>query len=117
MCSWRALGMKADCTVHETTCQAACAHLIMLGGVATAPSSAVLHNLHAPAKGSAHAVRLSYAMLKLTNASRARLAQGERYSMGYFVWPRYSDVMQGPLKKFPEITFRRFMQDKSKGFG
>ena len=43
--------------------------------------------------------------------------QGERYSMGYFVWPRYSDVMQGPLKKFPAITFGRFMEDKSKGFG
>ena len=37
--------------------------------------------------------------------------------MGYFVWPRYSDVIQGPLKKYPGITFARFMDVKSKGFG
>ena len=44
-------------------------------------------------------------------------AQGERYSMGYFVWPRYKDVIQGPQKKYPGITFARFMDVKSKGFG
>ena len=43
--------------------------------------------------------------------------QGERYSMGYFVWPRYKDVIQGPQKKYPGITFARFMDVKSKGFG
>ena len=43
--------------------------------------------------------------------------QSERYSMGYFVWPRYSDVIQGPQKKYPGITFARFMDVKSKGFG
>ena len=37
--------------------------------------------------------------------------------MGYFVWPRYKDVIQGPQKKYPEITFARFMDVKSKGFG
>ena len=43
--------------------------------------------------------------------------QGERYSIGYFVWPRYKDVIQGPQKKYPGITFARFMDVKSKGFG
>ncbi|CAK0783804.1 hypothetical protein CVIRNUC_007004 [Coccomyxa viridis] len=42
---------------------------------------------------------------------------GERYSMGYFVWPRYKDIIQGPQKKYPGITFARFMDVKSKGFG
>ena len=76
-----------------------------------------MRTLHALAEGSALAVRLPHAVLLLTHVSGACCLQGERYSMGYFVWPRYSDVMQGPLKKFPEINFRRFMEDKSKGFG
>ena len=37
--------------------------------------------------------------------------------MGYFVWPRYQDVIQGPKKKYPGITFACFMDVKSKGFG
>ncbi len=43
--------------------------------------------------------------------------QNERYSMGWFVYPRYKDVIQGPQKKYPGITFARFMEVKSKGFG
>ena len=37
--------------------------------------------------------------------------------MGYFVWPRHGDMIQGPKKVHPPITFARFMEVKSKGFG
>ena len=43
--------------------------------------------------------------------------QNERYSTGYFVWPRYGDMIQGPKKVHPPISFARFMDVKSKGFG
>ena len=37
-------------------------------------------------------------------------AQGERYSVGYFVWPRYGDMIQGPKKVHPPTSFARFME-------
>ena len=42
--------------------------------------------------------------------------QGERYSFAHFVYPRHSTVIQGPQKKYPAVTFERFMVEKSKGF-
>ncbi len=39
--------------------------------------------------------------------------QGERYSQVGFVWPTDSTLLQGPLKKFPPITFKQFMDVKS----
>ncbi len=43
-------------------------------------------------------------------------AQGERYSFAHFVYPTHSTSLQGPLKKYPDVTFERFMVEKSKGF-
>ena len=36
--------------------------------------------------------------------------QEERYSIGYFVWPRHSDVLQGPQKKYPPITYADYIK-------
>lgn len=36
--------------------------------------------------------------------------QEARYSIGYFLWPKLDDVIQGPLKKYKATTMREFMK-------
>ncbi|KAK9806096.1 hypothetical protein WJX72_001194 [[Myrmecia] bisecta] len=58
----------------------------------------------------------------LSNYHRVRMPrpgepQDDRYSIGYFVWPRDYDVIQGPLKKYPAITMAEFMKTKGAMYG
>jgi isopenicillin N synthase-like dioxygenase len=48
---------------------------------------------------------------------RADEPKGDRYSMGYFVWPRDQDVLQGPKQLYPKQTMAEFMRVKGKMYG
>ena len=43
--------------------------------------------------------------------------QGDRYSIGYFVWPRDQDTLQGPKKRYPQQTMAEFMKIKGGLYG
>ena len=43
--------------------------------------------------------------------------QGDRYSIGYFVWPRDQDTLQGPKKRYPQQTMAEFMKVKGGLYG
>lgn len=36
---------------------------------------------------------------------------------GCFLWPRNKDIIQGPAKKYPAVTYEEFLAVKGKGFG
>ena len=43
-------------------------------------------------------------------ATKTYCVQEARYSIGYFVWPRLHDVIQGPKKAYPATTMAEFMK-------
>lgn len=56
-----------------------------------------------------------------SNYHRVRLPrpnepQGDRYSMGYFVWPSLHEKIQGQSQKFPATTMAEYMSQKGKLF-
>ena len=49
--------------------------------------------------------------------SRPLHLQGDHYSIGYFVWPRDQDTLQGPKKRYPQQTMAEFMKIKGGLYG
>ena len=44
------------------------------------------------------------------------MMQGDRYSIGYFVWPRMHDKIQGRKGVYPPTTMAKYMEKKGKNF-
>ena len=42
--------------------------------------------------------------------------QGDRYSIGYFVWPRLHDRIEGQKGVYPPTTMAKYMENKGKNF-